>query len=772
MNRIVLPVSIILLALVVGCGKSGGPLQTSQLSSGSNFAIISQEISGSADLAVNSQTADGMTILDVTANNAQDLRGVSFYLRLPDEAYRVERVEFSDFIGSENETLRFFAQPVKGFVPVAVLSLDRGSTGAKGNGAIAKLYLSRASSPPRTSSGLAPMGPENKAKDLTATPTGNPNEFMLTWKERHVGDYNNDGICDISDLASLAEHFLKTRSQFTNQEHFTILDGDGSNVLDIGDIPPLAQNFFTECAGFNIYIGSAASVYATVPRPTSVSPDAFVRYEYGPVVIEGSQQVWVAPIDRAGNAGVLSDAATVSSGGGAPSAPTGLRAESGQVIGVGKIYISWNRNSEPDISEYRLYRRIAGEASFGPPITTTPPLETSYTDSGLQANTTYEYAVSAVNTSDQESPLSEIASATPYFPPPLPAPTSLLAAGEGRPEGTIDITWVYSGPTDILANFELERKSPTDTDFVLIAEPNASARGYTDTGLTLGVLYTYRVRAVDFYGRKTDYSNESSSTPGEVTAVPPNITSLTTNRYTYGPEGGTGTLTCVADQPDVTYTWQTTAGRITGSGSTVTFTPPSGGAQKVTVTCTVTNAAGSDSKSIRLIVTTMQDHGLAPDFVDWSYRHQSSPYYNFSNYRDAGKVMTLNFMAWWCGPCEAEVPFFVYLMQTYQDQGYSHVAVHINYLRDWTWDDVTDWWATSHNGDQLIFTDMYHDTKGPSWDGTIFKLYLDTYADDFGLSGGIPTTFLLDRDGHVRFGLEGSLGSSNPQYEALVQELL
>jgi hypothetical protein len=80
----------------------------------------------------------------------------------------------------------------------------------------------------------------------------------------------------------------------------------------------------------------------------------------------------------------------------APAVPSGLVA----IAGVNSIELAWNRNIEPDLAVYRVYRR----AGDGPSAVLADSVEgIAYTDRQVQAGTTYSYSVSAVDKSGNES---------------------------------------------------------------------------------------------------------------------------------------------------------------------------------------------------------------------------------------------------------------------------------------------------------------------------------------------------------------------------------
>jgi len=66
--------------------------------------------------------------------------------------------------------------------------------------------------------------------------------------------------------------------------------------------------------------------------------------------------------------------------------------------------LTWNANSEPDLTEYRVYRSsTSGNYTKGNPFTTVPKGITSYQDNNIEADQTYFYVVTAVNSFSLES---------------------------------------------------------------------------------------------------------------------------------------------------------------------------------------------------------------------------------------------------------------------------------------------------------------------------------------------------------------------------------
>ncbi|MDO9289804.1 MAG: hypothetical protein Q7T83_13555, partial [Thermodesulfovibrionales bacterium] len=83
-----------------------------------------------------------------------------------------------------------------------------------------------------------------------------------------------------------------------------------------------------------------------------------------------------------------------------PQIPGGLKAVSGDVK---KVFLIWDKNTEPDIKEYVIYRKTKDEKDFDRIKSTK---ETSYADSRLRDGVEYEFAIQAVDSDNLFSPVS------------------------------------------------------------------------------------------------------------------------------------------------------------------------------------------------------------------------------------------------------------------------------------------------------------------------------------------------------------------------------
>jgi len=113
----------------------------------------------------------------------------------------------------------------------------------------------------------------------------------------------------------------------------------------------------------------------------------------------------------------------------------------------------------------------------------------------------------------------------------------------------------------------------------------------------------------------------------------------------------------------------------------------------------------------------------APDFMVKDIRGNT---FKLSELK--GKVVILDFWATWCQPCKIEIPWFVDMYSRYRSQGLEVVGV-----------------AMDDEGAEVVkpFVERY---------GMNYKVVIgnEKITDLFGGIYGLPTTFIIDREGKIQ----------------------
>lgn len=135
----------------------------------------------------------------------------------------------------------------------------------------------------------------------------------------------------------------------------------------------------------------------------------------------------------------------------------------------------------------------------------------------------------------------------------------------------------------------------------------------------------------------------------------------------------------------------------------------------------------------------------APNFRLWDL---AGDVVDLSSYR--GSVVLLNFWATWCGPCRVEMPSMEVLYRYVNRKDFEILAV-----------------STDAQG--VAVTRPFRDSIGLS-----FPILHDSDYRVGVLYGArtLPMTFLIDRDGIIRYRIFGARDWQSPEAKALIQALL
>ena len=249
----------------------------------------------------------------------------------------------------------------------------------------------------------------------------------------------------------------------------------------------------------------------------------------------------------------------------APTVPGNLTAS---VTSGTQVSLSWTASTDNvAVTGYRVERcQGAGCSDF---VQIATPTTTSFADSGLTEATTYRYRIRAADAANNLSAYSAVATATPDATVPT-VPSGLAASALSGTQ--ISLNWTASTDNVAVTGYRVERcQGAGCSTFAEIG--TATAVSFTDSGLTSGTTYSYRVRAADAVPNFSDYSNIATATtqtaPTAPIAVNDTVLYLANVVRTVNAPGplGIGVLANDTQAENLPLTAQLVAGSLSGGGT-------------------------------------------------------------------------------------------------------------------------------------------------------------------------------------------------------------
>ena len=155
---------------------------------------------------------------------------------------------------------------------------------------------------------------------------------------------------------------------------------------------------------------------------------------------------------------------------------------------TGTAVVDWTAyDGKQPFAEYWVLRQVQGLVSVDTLAVIPDEDLTTYTDSLMAPNTAYEYRISVANTSGFE------ATSDSRTSPGYQINAVELLDAEAESSGTVQLRWTrFPGPR--FEGYTIERRSPTDDDFVVIGKVQSAADTlFTDANVEPDVGYVYRI---------------------------------------------------------------------------------------------------------------------------------------------------------------------------------------------------------------------------------------------------------------------------------------
>lgn len=173
------------------------------------------------------------------------------------------------------------------------------------------------------------------------------------------------------------------------------------------------------------------------------------------------------------------------------------------------ITVSWTASGDTGGSGLKNYKLFRGATL----IQTLASSVVSFNDSGLAADSTYNYQISAIDHAGNESAKSVVASAKTNKPPLVPdttAPSVPSGLSATKTYNNIQLSWTASTDTGGSAGGSGVKSYKVMRGTAVVATVNAPTVTYSDSAVTANMTYSYKVQAIDGAGNASAYSTAFS----------------------------------------------------------------------------------------------------------------------------------------------------------------------------------------------------------------------------------------------------------------------
>ena len=369
---------------------------------------------------------------------------------------------------------------------------------------------------------------------------GNPPQVFIdmtlreTDSEIYSWDVNEEIFVEDSPNTTLPDPFTlaaPTNLSLTADGTTQLVQADGTILprIRVGWTPPAVE--FIQSGGSVVieYKPSTSTTYLTwntvegAQTEDFISSDVKIGTNYN-VRIYGESYFGISTSYLAGSITVAKDTD-------APTTPTGLSA----AIGTGKaVSLDWNDNTEPDFSEYGIYRKTSAVTPANANTDKVAEVRASrFVDTDVNIGTTYYYWLTAYDTVENVSGFTSYVQATPSvitagpIDPSAPATpnaptlisTTVYLSTDGTSLARVSLT-APPLPSGAVALDVLYRRTGA-SDFIIGNQINSSVSyAVSIDDLSVGQAYEFAARGISFSGALSAVSSLLSQTAPSNTTAP------------------------------------------------------------------------------------------------------------------------------------------------------------------------------------------------------------------------------------------------------------
>jgi YD repeat-containing protein len=327
-------------------------------------------------------------------------------------------------------------------------------------------------------------------------------------------------------------------------------------------------------------MGPGDSSYQTIA--SNIVPPAFTDTS----VSAGSTYSYEVIATNTGGSSDASSSLSITIPAPAPSTPSGLAASAAAST---QVTLSWAASAGA-VTAYHVERSTDG-VNFTE--INSDVQATTYTDSGLQPDTSYTYLVRAENDGTFSDYSATASVTTPAASAPaMPANLTAIASLDG-----IALQWSANTEGD-LAGYDILRSTSASGPFTQLDAQALTAPAYDDSSAPAGSTSYYQVQAVDISGLLSTAATASAIRPASVASTPANLAAAQVS--------AAGVLLTWTGPQGVTYNVYRDAQQIaTGVQSSAYLdTGASAGANHSYTVSSTDNSGNSSAQSAALAVTT------------------------------------------------------------------------------------------------------------------------------------------------------------------------